>query len=263
MTAIRENFQKWLISQGYPSKGITGKNSTVYDYLRYIDKMLKSLFETDSWQPLIDEFPSILLFYLLTGKIKYRQNLVPFDDINQLAKRSKEFYIAPDLLNQFRIYKDKEPFFMQKLHNLNENKKTGAAISKFYHFLFETQSISSYSFEDFTLLAEKIVACCIYINRAIETSETANSPKEIKSKNNNNEKNISLKELAQFLECSIQNAVRLLKDRNIELSVASINQYLREHYHPSTNSKIKDLNIFSVEWCTMDEAATKLLSRIF
>lgn len=253
MTNLKEEFRSWLINQGLPSKGKTGKNSTVYDYLRYIDKAIKLLYEGSDWEVLVEEFPYVWLFYLLNGKNKYKQNTASFEEISQFLNENTHINIKNDLMQDFKIYKAKEQSYIQKLNNINENRKTGAAVSKFYRFLLETRHLSSHKFDDYVELANRIVECCIQINNITVISETANSPKQIKTKNSVL-KDVSLTEFAQFLECSVQNALRLIKTEKINRTVSDINNYLHKHYHPSTKRKSDELNILSAEWYTIEKA---------
>lgn len=76
MDNLREDFKNWLVRQGISDKLINGKSSTVYEYIRQLDILSKKLYNSDDWNLLIKNATTLVFFYLLCGKAKYRNNIL-------------------------------------------------------------------------------------------------------------------------------------------------------------------------------------------
>lgn len=89
MDNLREDFKNWLVRQGISDKLINGKSSTVYEYIRQLDILSKKLYNSDDWNLLIKNATTLVFFYLLCGKAKYRNNNYTFDKLQQYIKLNK------------------------------------------------------------------------------------------------------------------------------------------------------------------------------
>lgn len=70
-TDLRQSFHDWLVRQGLSEKTKTGRAGTVYEYVRYIDKVcdiVQSKRDDDSWKWLAQHIYPILGFYILCRK---------------------------------------------------------------------------------------------------------------------------------------------------------------------------------------------------
>lgn len=70
-TDLRQSFHDWLVRQGLSEKTKTGRAGTVYEYVRYIDKVcdiVQSKHDGDSWKWLAKNIYPILGFYILCRK---------------------------------------------------------------------------------------------------------------------------------------------------------------------------------------------------
>ncbi len=84
-TDLRQYFHSWLVRQGLSEKTKTGRAGTVYEYVRYIDKVcdvVQSKHDHDSWLWLAKNIYPILGFFILCrkGPVKInRENKYHFD----------------------------------------------------------------------------------------------------------------------------------------------------------------------------------------
>lgn len=62
---MRERFRKYLIDAGYKETTPSGRQSTVYDYLKRIDRVCKC--ENTTWEALADSIGQIVTMYDVGG----------------------------------------------------------------------------------------------------------------------------------------------------------------------------------------------------
>ncbi len=148
MDNLREDFENWLVRQGISDKLINGKSSTVYEYIRQLDILSKKLYNSDDWNLLIKNATTLVFFYLLCGKAKYRNNNYTFDKLQQYIKLNKLPEIHSCILAEFAKYKSNETFLLQTLNNKTFNEKAGVSFLKFYQFMSEEKKIFNIPLQD-------------------------------------------------------------------------------------------------------------------
>ena len=252
MNNLREDFRNWLVGQGISDKLISGKSSTVYEYFRLLDILSKKLYASDDWDLLIENAVTLLFFYLLCGKAKYRNNHYTFDELQRYLTQNNITEIPPHLLTEFKKYKISEETLSQILNNKSFNEKAGVSFLKFYQFLNEEKKVLCPPFQNIKNAVFQILKI---LARLKLKPISANSPARIEPQDSNASQVVTVDELTNFLDCSRSTIERLLKKGFFELNVDSVNAYLTEHYHPSVLTRIYQPDFLHEKWYTVAEAA--------
>ena len=252
MNNLREDFRNWLVGQSISNKLINGKSSTVYEYIRQLDILSKKLYASDDWDLLIENAVTLLFFYLLCGKAKYRNNHYTFDELQRYLTQNNITEIPPHLLTEFKKYKISEETLSQILNNKSFNEKAGVSFLKFYQFLNEGKKVLYPPFQNIKNAVSQILKI---LTRLKLKPISANSPARIEPQASNASQVVTVDELTIFLDCSRSTVERLLRKGLFELNVDSVNAYLTEHYHPSVLTRIYQPDFLHEKWYTVAEAA--------
>lgn len=252
MDNLREDFKNWLVRQGISDKLINGKSSTVYEYIRQLDILSKKLYNSDDWNLLIKNATTLVFFYLLCGKAKYRNNNYTFDKLQQYIKLNKLPEIHSCILAEFAKYKSNETFLLQTLNNKTFNEKAGVSFLKFYQFMSEEKKIFNIPLQDIKDFVSQLLKILIKLKLK---PVSASSPARIEMSSQGISQTVTIDELTNFLECSRSTIERLLRKGFFTLDVDSVNAYLKEHYHPSGITLVANPDFLHEKWYTITEAA--------
>ena len=189
MDNLREDFKNWLVRQGISDKLINGKSSTVYEYIRQLDILSKKLYNSDDWNLLIKNATTLVFFYLLCGKAKYRNNNYTFDKLQQYIKLNKLPEIHSCILAEFAKYKSNETFLLQTLNNKTFNEKAGVSFLKFYQFMSEEKKIFNIPLQDIKDFVSQLLKILIKLKLK---PVSASSPARIEMSSQGNDTRINL-----------------------------------------------------------------------
>lgn len=169
MTDLKQDFRNWLKEQGYAEETSTGRQGTIYEYCRRIDKIcniLYSGFDVQPWQQLTENIYPVLGLYLLCRKgnvhitqnnlskmqpflITLLSNLQPYQN-NLVNLFIVELVLDDDsLIENYTQIKDLIPYLttetiiIKPIGSLIQNSKNRNALEKFYQFLSETKYVNS------------------------------------------------------------------------------------------------------------------------
>lgn len=183
MTDLKEGFKNWLVGQGLSEKTASGRQGTVYEYCRRIDKIcniLYSGFDVQPWQQLTENIYPVLGLYLLCrkGDVRITQNnfseMQPFlitmlSSMQPYQENLTSLFIvelvidgASSIENYTQIkdllpYLTTETIIIKPIGSLIQNSKNRNALEKFYQFLSETKYVNP---------------CSSYYKKLIESKET-------------------------------------------------------------------------------------------
>ena len=259
MAGLRQDFRNWLVGQGISDKLINGKSSSVYEYVRQLDILSKRLFNSEDWDLLVRNAKTLVFFYLLCGKSKYRNNNVAFNELEQYLTQNACTEIPSRILTVFQRYKADEVVLSQTLNNKAFNEKAGVSFLKFYQFLDEEKKLCDFSLQDIKRAVKQILKICTKLK--LEPIK-GDFPAQIKTSATNSSRSVTVEELITFLGCSRSTIERLLKKGLFKLTIDSVNAFLEKHYHPSKITKLysQDLlhdsqDLLHEKWYTVAEAS--------
>lgn len=168
MAELKENFRQWLIKQGLSEKTTTGRQGTVYEYIRRIEKICNTIYaghNLQPWQQLAediypilgihtlckkgsfcitqDNLPQIKSFFitLLSNLRTYQEN---FSDLFTIELLDEERLLADnythikDLLSSLTV----EKIVIQPSISLDQLNKNRNVLEKFYLFLADTKYVN-------------------------------------------------------------------------------------------------------------------------
>lgn len=108
MAELKENFRNWLIEQGLSEKTSSGKQSTVYDYIKTIDRVCKNEGYI-TWEELASNLFSIASSYQSKYKTAlHKYNSFLFDTEQSweiMQQRHKNLLYAYSMLSDEKIKK--------------------------------------------------------------------------------------------------------------------------------------------------------------
>lgn len=130
MAELKENFRKWLVKQGLSEKTSSGRKSTVYDYIKTIDRICKNEGGI-TWEELASNIFSIIDNYQgkpLSALNKYDIFLIASDipSYISLQRFRNILYLSDKEINKFRDDCDLNDFLTTDdlASILNKNIKT-------------------------------------------------------------------------------------------------------------------------------------------
>lgn len=168
MAELKNDFRDWLVKRGLSEKTASGRQGTVYEYVRRIDKICNLIFKghnLQSWQQLAENIYPILGLHLLCrkGNIFIIQNnispikpfltnflsvLRPYQD-NFVNFFTIELILEDGLrIDNYTLIKDLLPYFTTETISIKssssqvKNNKNRNALEKFYQFLSETEYVN-------------------------------------------------------------------------------------------------------------------------
>jgi len=140
MNDIKTEFKQWLIKKGYKEKTLSGKPSTIYNYLRYIDILCKNIYScatNKEWLEIARNIYPILSFHILC---KEKNFYITKDNAKELWYFLSKCYGAKNI---FESSNRQKYFKIELYHN---NSQTG------YPLLILETFINSLQQEDTILL---------------------------------------------------------------------------------------------------------------
>jgi len=168
MTDLKNDFREWLIKQGLSEKTTTGRQGTVYEYIRRIEKICNTIYaghNLQPWQQLAEDIYPILGIHTLCKKgdvhitqsnisktypflITMLSNLYPYQE-NMTNLFIVELVVNDDLLiENYTQIKDllhhvtTETIIIKPIGSLIQNSKNRNALEKFYLFLADTKYVN-------------------------------------------------------------------------------------------------------------------------
>lgn len=276
---IKICFKKWLIKQGCLEKTDKGRPSTVYEYMKRIDRLCDKFFGShyrNEWEYIAKNIYPILALYLACQKKAHQKANISLDEIYNFLSEKDVINPIIKFLEHCETDVDIDKFLSWLWNEAKDNRKNKISLLKFYEFLrsteYQEQNSNFSNGLDYDKISKNLSKITspkdlMYIRIAQYANET--TPKTIVPRLNcyeEEETELCIKDTADSLECSPKTLGRIRQSKQNSLDycnsgylcyeVDDVHQYLANHYHSSGyqypfgtyNPKSKK------NWCTAEEA---------